>query len=128
MASLAHVHEFLSQHGQRLIERSIANEKRYAVQGNQARRKRMLQAVSQGTHSNVEWLAVLAYYGGQCLLCGSKRTTKDHVQQVSKGGSDRCANLQPLCRPCNSEKHDVDYRWDSGEWAEVVGLSAIVGE
>lgn len=40
-----------------------------------------------------------------CVNCGSRRhLTVDHVVPVSKGGTDDRANLQTLCRSCNSRK------------------------
>jgi 5-methylcytosine-specific restriction protein A len=32
--------------------------------------------------------------------------TVDHVKPKSKGGTDELENLQVLCRPCNSAKHN----------------------
>src|SRR3990167_4025543 len=40
-----------------------------------------------------------------CLACGSRRhLTVDHVIPESKGGPTVFANLQTLCRSCNSRK------------------------
>lgn len=42
---------------------------------------------------------------GLCAHCGSTdRLTVDHVRPVARGGSNDEANLQCLCRPCNSRK------------------------
>lgn len=56
---------------------------------------------------------VFKYYGKICLCCGtSKNITIDHVIPVSKNGSNKISNLQPLCRSCNSRKrtNTTDYR------------------
>lgn len=126
---LAHVHAFLAERAPLLIERSLAREKWAICQGNRVRRANMLRAAAKGTHSTVEWMAVRSYYGDKCLACHRRgKITKDHVLRVSMGGSDRADNLQPLCKSCNCSKHDVDYRWDHGEWAGVVALATVVGE
>lgn len=45
--------------------------------------------------------------GGRCVECGSsKRICVDHIIPESKGGLTVESNLQAMCRPCNSEKHD----------------------
>lgn len=51
--------------------------------------------------------------GDRCLRCGATESlTLDHVRPRSKGGSDRVANLQTLCQPCNNWKADncIDFR------------------
>lgn len=43
--------------------------------------------------------------GRKCLHCGtSEALSLDHIHPYSLGGSDEAANLQTLCRPCNSRK------------------------
>ncbi|MEO8630955.1 MAG: HNH endonuclease [Betaproteobacteria bacterium] len=60
-----------------------------------------------------EWQALRTWFGNVCLCCGtSGKIGADHVVPVSKGGSNAIANLQPLCKPCNSAKGNkiIDYR------------------
>jgi 5-methylcytosine-specific restriction endonuclease McrA len=41
-----------------------------------------------------------------CAVCGSnKQTTIDHIIPISRGGTHSIGNLQPLCKSCNSSKH-----------------------
>jgi 5-methylcytosine-specific restriction endonuclease McrA len=69
-----------------------------------------------GTHTIEEWAALKQRFGNRCLACGRTepdiKLSADHVVPLSKGGGDDIANLQPLCRPCNSVKRTkiIDYR------------------
>lgn len=73
------------------------------------RARRLTVARLRGTHTEVEWEAVLERHGHRCAYCGTTdRICKDHIRPVSRGGSDSATNLQPLCRRCNSWKRD---RW-----------------
>lgn len=56
---------------------------------------------------------VFEKYGKLCLACGTnKNIALDHVIPIIKEGKNVKENLQPLCKPCNSRKHDkiIDYR------------------
>lgn len=75
------------------------------------RRARMKAA--PGSYTPNEWNALLEWFGGVCLCCGTHDDlTIDHVVPLVKGGSNNIDNLQPLCRSCNSVKHHktMDYR------------------
>jgi 5-methylcytosine-specific restriction endonuclease McrA len=66
-----------------------------------------------GSHTRQEWQALCAQFNGRCPRCKRKRRlTKDHIVPVVRGGSDDISNIQPLCKSCNSSKHDkiADYR------------------
>jgi len=62
-------------------------------------------------------LALIERDGYRCATCGAVETlTIDHIDPLSKGGSDDLDNLQLLCRSCNSRKghsgrtmHDVEH-------------------
>lgn len=60
-----------------------------------------------------QWDELLERTGYQCLCCGSQdRIECDHIVPVSKDGTNDIANLQPLCRSCNSSKgarHQMNY-------------------
>lgn len=61
------------------------------------------------THTLGEWELLKAQYNYTCPDCGKREPavslTRDHVIPISRGGSDRIENIQPLCQPCNSKKH-----------------------
>jgi 5-methylcytosine-specific restriction endonuclease McrA len=61
-----------------------------------------------------DWKAIKKAQGGCCLACGKKaRLTVDHIIPLSKGGRNEPANVQGLCKSCNSSKgnrHNTDYR------------------
>jgi 5-methylcytosine-specific restriction endonuclease McrA len=42
--------------------------------------------------------------GLPCWYCGRRADTVDHVQPVSRGGTNAAANLRPACRSCNSRR------------------------
>lgn len=81
-------------------------------------RRRTNQTAAGGEFTIAEWRALVDHYGGKCLCCGRTDVglTADHVIPVSKGGTSNIDNIQPLCRSCNSRKHDktIDYRPQSG--------------
>ena len=53
---------------------------------------------------------LLERYKFKCVNCESmENLTIDHIQPVSRGGSDDFSNLQILCKPCNSSK---GARWE----------------
>lgn len=74
------------------------------------RRARKKNAV--GSHTKGEWAMMCRWFGNCCLCCGATEIAADHVIPISRGGSDCIANLQPLCRSCNSRKYTqtIDYR------------------
>jgi len=58
-----------------------------------------------GSHTAVEWDAILEKQGRRCAYCRrGGEMTRDHIVPISKGGSDMACNIQALCRPCNSSK------------------------
>ena len=67
-----------------------------------------------GTITSEEWIALCNKYGNRCLCCGRNdvKLTLDHIKPICLGGSNTIDNAQPLCKPCNSRKHEkvIDYR------------------
>jgi 5-methylcytosine-specific restriction endonuclease McrA len=78
-----------------------------------ARRRRMRLYASPGSHTEQEWLVVLAAHGHRCAYCSTKGSeqnpiTRDHYIALAKGGSDEARNLVPSCRTCNLQKTHMD--------------------
>lgn len=68
-----------------------------------------------GEHRDMEWNAILAWYGNRCLKCGSTtELCRDHIIPVTwDGATNSYDNIQPLCRTCNTQKlnrNKTDYR------------------
>jgi hypothetical protein len=53
---------------------------------------------------------------GKCAVCGAAdpRMEIDHIQPLSRGGTNHRSNLQLLCRPCNRSKMTKDMN----EWLQ----------
>ena len=71
--------------------------------------RRALKLKAEGTHSQGEWETLKAQYNWTCPACKKREPeitlTEDHIIPLSKGGSNRIENIQPLCRSCNCKKH-----------------------
>jgi 5-methylcytosine-specific restriction endonuclease McrA len=74
-----------------------------------------------GTHTLKEWNALKEKGNYKCAICGEeKKLTKDHIIPLSKGGNNFIENIQPVCRNCNSKKHNkLNYIHDNPELLEV---------
>lgn len=85
------------------------------------RSARLKEARKKGTHTNKEWLYLLAEANGICPRCNepTPRFAKDHVVPIYQGGSDGINNIQPLCPHCNGSKgpEDIDFFKDQRESA-----------
>jgi 5-methylcytosine-specific restriction endonuclease McrA len=69
---------------------------------------------AEGSHTVEEWTELCEFHGNKCLACGvlDKKLTRDHVIPLTLGGGNGIDNIQPLCKPCNSRKHNriIDFR------------------
>jgi 5-methylcytosine-specific restriction endonuclease McrA len=75
--------------------------------------RRARERGASGRWSAEQWRALVDFYGDACLACGVRdNLAKDHVVPIFLGGDNTIANLQPLCKSCNSRKGvaDTDYR------------------
>jgi len=69
-------------------------------------------AIQQGDLTKQEWADVKAAHGFKCAHCGEsegrRKLTLDHIRPLARGGAHTKANVQPLCKPCNSRKGAKD--------------------
>lgn len=66
-----------------------------------------------GTFTREEWRLLKSLCNWQCVCCSKvSPLTIDHIKPTSLGGLNVIANIQPLCRSCNSKKFTkiIDYR------------------
>ena len=95
-----------------------AKEKTWRRVANHIRRSRKTGV--GGSFTAEQWRRLCEYYDHRCVCCDNRfqRLTVDHVIPLSKGGTNYIQNIQPLCRSCNSRKHDkeIDYRPSLPDW------------
>ncbi len=89
----------------------------------QSRIKYIRKKGAKGWHTLDQWLELLDLCDYKCLACGTDgELHRDHIQPLTKGGTDWITNIQPLCQSCNSKKFNTfatDYRPPHvREWAE----------
>jgi uncharacterized protein (TIGR02646 family) len=68
-------------------------------------------ANAEGRHTAADIKGLLKAQNGRCCYCQKsiKTTyTVDHIQPLSRGGTNWIANIQLLCLSCNASKQDAD--------------------
>lgn len=73
-------------------------------------RRAQREKSSAGSHTYQEWMNLLIEHDFCCLYCKKKLTrktaTRDHMQPISRNGSDFITNIAPACLKCNISKRD----------------------
>lgn len=92
--------------GRRVSDEQLLNTQKHH---GALRRERMRKLSIEGAiHTEGEWELLKQQYNFICPSCGKSepdiKLTKDHIIPISRGGSDRIENIQPLCQRCNSHK------------------------
>lgn len=85
-----------------------------------SRKRRALKMSADGRHTRRDVERILAMQRGRCancLKCVKRKYHIDHIQPLSKGGSDWPSNLQILCPRCNISKSAKD----PIKWAQMNG-------
>lgn len=75
--------------------------------------QRRYHAKVTGDLTPSQWQEVIEKHHNKCAACKKQvQLTIDHIVPLSCGGLHTLANVQPLCKSCNSRKHTktVDYR------------------
>jgi 5-methylcytosine-specific restriction endonuclease McrA len=83
------------------------------------RRARLLNA--DGVYTDDDIRKIRLAQKDRCAYCKNRlggRGSRDHIIPLSKGGSNWPQNIQLLCKPCNSKKHNRD----PIEYAASLGL------
>ena len=69
-------------------------------------RKQIAYRRSEAKHKKAK---VFKRDGNACVYCGTtEHLTLDHATPLAKGGGNGLSNLVTACRPCNSEKNDMN--------------------
>jgi 5-methylcytosine-specific restriction endonuclease McrA len=86
----------------------IANPDKHAAK---QRNRHATKKAAEGFHTGEDIQRIYQAQNGKCAYCKTKVGQTyhvDHIQPLSKGGSNWPKNLQILCPTCNGKKHAQD--------------------
>jgi len=78
--------------------------------------RRARKSNAEGSHTLQEWEKLKKDCDFVCQMCGGKEPfenqyfkflSEDHKKPLTKGGTDKIENIQPLCQSCNSKKYNI---------------------
>jgi 5-methylcytosine-specific restriction endonuclease McrA len=95
------------RHAERLKQRIAAYHRANpAVVRAKSQKHRALRLAAEGSFSPEQWTELVLAFGGRCAYCRKVAPLEpDHRVALSRGGSNRIANILPACRRCNARKH-----------------------
>ncbi len=105
---------YKTKHAERLKPINLARALKWAKDNPDKKRiqiqlRRSRKQGADGTHTFEQLTELLVKQQFRCIGCDvllAENRTIDHIIPLSKGGSNWISNLQWLCGPCNSCKHD----------------------
>lgn len=116
--------ERVAQYREKNAEFVRAGHRSYYQRNKEMRRAsnhtiRAQRSMAVGRHSKVDILKLKTLQRNKCACCRKTLSSYhiDHIQALSKGGSNWPENLQLLCPNCNqrkSNKHPIDFMQQNG--------------
>jgi len=85
-----------------------ANPEAYRAQ---VQTRHALMVNAEGKHTAADLKLLMKAQKGRCVYCQTNIRAKysvDHIQALSRGGSNWITNIQLLCLSCNASKQDAD--------------------
>ena len=92
-----------ARHAERERERNRIYQREHLSERNE---RQLARQRKTGVISQVTLGEIYDYYGTDCVYCGEPAKGVDHLQPVTKDGSNDAPNLAPCCQHCNSVKYN----------------------
>lgn len=114
--------EYRSENKESIAERQrVSRSRNKSVIINRNRNRRAKSKMAEGSHSASDITSMLERQKHKCANCRCCLKESgyhvDHIQPLSRGGSNWPSNLQCLCPTCNLKKHAKDPL----DWAQENG-------